>query len=88
VVEQPIRNPTVDITVVWNQQFTFGLFGSIWLIRDDLEGLGYSLCTDVQALHLIFNFVTQRGQNHARGATDGLIMRLPMAEARHTVAYR
>jgi hypothetical protein len=66
VVEQPIRNPTVDITVIWNQQFTFGLFGSIWLIRDDLEGFGYSLCTDVQALHLIFDFFSRVSPSFSR----------------------
>jgi hypothetical protein len=52
VVEQPIRNPAVNFTVIWNQQFTCGLFGSIWLIRGDLEGFRYSLCTAAQA-HLI-----------------------------------
>ena len=50
MVEQPIRNPAVDITVIWNQQFTFEIFGSIWVIRDDLDGFRYSLCTDAQAL--------------------------------------
>jgi hypothetical protein len=50
VVEQPIRNPAVDITVIWNQQFTFGLFVSIWVIRGGLDGFRYSLCTDAQAL--------------------------------------
>ena len=49
VLEQPIRNPAVDITVIWNQQFTFGIFGSIWVIWADLDGFRYSLCTDAQA---------------------------------------
>ena len=66
MVEQPIRNPAVDITVIWNQRFRFGLFGSIWVIRGDMDGFRYSLCTGAQPPS-DFNFITQHGQKYVRG---------------------
>ena len=50
VVEKPIRNPAVDIVRIWNQWFAFGLFGENRIIRGDLDGFRYSLCTETEFL--------------------------------------